>query len=138
MQLQEQNIIIGLPFPSFGVWPFGSPLGFHFVSFGLPLASPAPANVNSEKAAIGVIHFLASKFLGFKDSWCFFSWFRSFRVLLIFNDPYYQNIISCLLEDIHPIFKILKHLLDGSSSFLSARLFNCFEILDFQNVEIHK
>ena len=37
--------------------------------------------------------------------------------------PYYQNYISCFLEDIDPISKIFKNLLDGSSGFCGSRLF---------------
>ena len=61
----------------------------------------------------GFLGFLVSKFLGFKVVW-----------LLGYDvSKIYQIRISCLLEDIEPISKIFKILLDGSAGLFGARLF---------------
>ena len=64
--------------------------------------------------------FFASSFLGFNVSWflcLFFSWSQSFKVSKNQHNsmffwktltPYQQSSISCFLEDIDPIFKILR------------------------------
>ena len=43
--------------------------------------------------------------------------------------------ISCFLIDIDLISKILKILLDGSSGYFGARLFELLENMDFRNIE---
>ena len=53
--------------------------------------------------------FLVSKFLGF--NW-FVQSFKDSKIISCFWKiliPYYQNSISCFLEDIDPIFKIFKN-----------------------------
>ena len=77
--------------------------------------------------------FLVSWFLGLKVSWCqrfLVSWFRSFKVPKI-----YQIAISCSLEDIDPISKSFKILLDGSSVFSAPVFSNMFKHISFPNVE---
>ena len=75
------------------------------------------------KKQSGFLGFLVSQFLGFKVSrfQSFLvsklrgfkvAWFLGFDVLMF---PYYQNSISCFLEDIDPVSKIFKNLLDGYS-----------------------
>ena len=72
--------------------------------------------------------FLVSKLLGFK-----FSWSQSFKV------PYIHHIsMSCFLEDIDLISKILKNLLDGSFGFSGTRLFPKNKMSDFPHFEIYK
>ena len=82
--------------------------------------------------------FLVSWFLGFLVSWLLgfrVSLFLGFRVSLI---PYYQNIISCFLADIDPIFKIPKNLLDGSSGFVGPVFSTSLTVFDLQAFEISK
>ena len=62
--------------------------------------------------------FVVSKVLGFKVSW-----FRSFKDLPI--------VISSLLEENDPISQNFKELLDGSSGFIGARLFENFKFVGF-------
>ena len=52
--------------------------------------------------------------------------------------PYYQMSISCFLEDIDPIFKISKNLLDGSSEIVGLVFSNIFKNINFQHFEVYK
>ena len=92
-------------------------------------------------------------FLGFVVSWCLVSWCVGFLVsnvlgllvtkclgFLVSNckvSRIYQMIISCLLEEIGPTFKIVENLLDGSSvRYVSAPVVsNIYKMLDFQKGE---
>ena len=81
---------------------------------------------------------LVSRLLGFKVSWfldfavakCIDAELKVSKIHLMFRRktlvPYYQMSISCCLLDIGPISKILKNLLDGSTGFVGARLFQYF------------
>ena len=83
------------------------------------------------------IGFLVSWFLGFRVSWllgsrvaCYkVSWFLGFKVSKICQMP-----ISCFLEDIDPISKIVKNLFDGSLGFVGPRLFHNFQNIDFETM----
>ena len=85
--------------------------------------------------------FLVSRILEF-----LVSWFQSFlvsrcrrRFKKSFGVPYYQIPISCFLIDIGLISKIFKIILNGSSGFYGARLFQNRQIFKcFQNLEIYK
>ena len=46
--------------------------------------------------------------------------------------------ISLVLEDIDPISKIFKNVLDGSSGCFGPRLFKIFKMFDFYNLNISK
>ena len=43
----------------------------------------------------------------------------------------YQIVISCFLEDIDPVSKILENFSDGSSSFFGPRLFQKRQAMSF-------
>ena len=67
--------------------------------------------------------------------------FQSFKVSMI---PFYQNPISCFLEDIDPTSKIFKNLLNGSPgfcdppSFPTCPTFSIFKSLRFPNILLFK
>ena len=66
-------------------------------------------------------------FLGLKVAWFLgfkVSWFLGSKVSML---PYYQNPISCFLEDIDPVLEIFKNLLDGSLGLFGPRLFEHFQ-----------
>ena len=72
----------------------------------------------------GFLGFVVSEFLGFKDSW-----FLGSKVSKIC-----QMSISCFLEEIDPISKISKIILDRSSGMFVARLFEQHEKLNFRSL----
>ena len=77
--------------------------------------------------------FVVSWFLGFNVS-LFQNFKHSYHVLGALLVPYYKISISCSLEDIDPISKIFKNILNGSSDIFGARLFQNFQMFDLQNV----
>ena len=82
--------------------------------------------------------FLVSKFLGFKVSWfqsCLVYWLQGFQVSMI---PYYQNAISCFLEDIDPISEFFKNLLNRSSGFIGTRFPKMFNMCVSRLSEIYQ
>ena len=84
---------------------------------------------------MGVGMLSGKEFLGFLVFGLFVSWFQSFLVpnCLSFEDlPHFHFM---LLINIDPIFKIFKICVDGSSSFVGARL---FQKLEHQNSEVYK
>ena len=86
---------------------------------------------------------LVSWLLGFLVSWFRSFEFQSFNISLKLCwkvlIPCYHNSISCFLEDIDPIFKIFKNLLDGSSGLFGPRLFHCpFQSFDFHLLNFQK
>ena len=64
--------------------------------------------------------FLVAAFLGFKDSW--FLGFKDYQFLGFKASKIYEMPIPCFLEDIDPISKIFKILLDAWSACAGARL----------------
>ena len=80
---------------------------------GVGILRVAGDSLTSKKVGSWFLGFEISKFQGFKHLFCFQKIFVS----------YYQMSISCFLVDIDLISKILKILLDGSPSFVGARLF---------------
>ena len=73
-----------------------------------------------------LLGFWVSWFLGFKVSRFLGVWFPGFLVSKFqsFKVPkIYQMSISCFLEDIDPVSKVPKNLLNGSSGMFGARLF---------------
>ena len=76
----------------------------------------------------GVLGFLVSKFPGFLVS----------EIIGFKVSKLYQNSISCSLEDIDPVSKIFKNVLNGSSGFFGARLVQVFLILDVRSFEIYE
>ena len=105
----------------------------------------------SDKGAGDSLNYLEMKNLGFLVSWflgflCLFvvSWFLGFKDSwrLGFKVPkIYQMSISCLLEDIDPISKIVKIVLDGSPGCFRRPSFrtsptNLFPKLGLRNIYI--
>ena len=72
-----------------------------------------------------ILGFLVSEFLVFKDSPNPLMFVKDICSVL-------PNVHFMFLEDIDKIFKIFKMLLDGSSGFVGARLFQNFEMFDVQ------
>ena len=75
-----------------------------------------------------------SWFLGFKVSW--FQRFKNPTMFVIGFGPSYQMFISCVLINIDLISKISKILLNGSSGFFGARLFETCRNYGFSNCRV--
>ena len=79
-----------------------------------------------------LLGFLVSKFLCFRVSSFLVSWCQMVSKFLGFKvSKIYQMLISCFQEKIGPISKIFKILLDGSTGFVGARLFEYCQHLRF-------
>ena len=79
--------------------------------------------------------FKVSKFLGFAACWFLgfqVSKFLRFKSLIL----YYQIVIAGFLEDINPICRVSKEVLDGSSGFVAPSPFLEISKSDFQPSEI--
>ena len=73
--------------------------------------------------------FLGFSVFGFLMFGLLISWFLGFKA-----SKSYQFVISSFQEDINPLSKILKILLDGSAGLFGARLFdNCYVFWIYKN-----